>query len=349
MDNVPKSFEQTSIIDVEQDPFVVKHLRTDQWIDNVKSLPRYKGMFDQQGWFRDYVGKSQQFIPGETKEEFEWRKKDPKQLEQLKKHGWLDQEVWYHLDKNGFRTDNTVKDYNDYKGGKNVIWTGCSNSFGIGVNVEQTYSYMLHKRLHSDSNYVNLSVSGKGIETFYRFLMYWIPILRPTHVYMQHLWISSRTDIWHPIWKEFNSAKIITPPAEVIIDKENKLENINDRDSPTPWFIANKHYPDYVPHKNWERSLDFTVKSLYDPQPSLYRFISTLDALKHLFWKYKVKGYIFPSFIDFTMGSFTYVDYARDLSHPGVTTHTNWVDHYNMIIDDYNDCDLYGTSEVWRD
>ena len=339
----------TSLVDVEHDPDIVNHLRTDKWIENAKSLPRYKGLFEQQNWFRDFKGKSQKFMLGETEAEFETRKRNPIQFNLLKKLGWLDREIWYHLEANGFRTDNSVKDYNDYKGQKNVIWIGCSNTFALGVDLEDSYSYKLHKRIHSDSNYVNLSVSGKGIETWYRFLKYWIPVLRPSHVYIQHIWVSSRTDFWQPIWREFNSAKPMPPKPESIVNNDNKLDDLSNPLNPTPWFIAHKYYPEYVPHRNWEKSLELTTQSLFDPQPSLLRLVATLDALKHLFWKYKVKGYIFPMTLDAVLKGFQFVDHARDLSHPGIKTHTKWVDHYNDVINNYDKYDLYGMSEVWRD
>jgi len=352
---------------VEKDLAIVSNIKTDKWVEISQQHLQYKNIFARPLWYPELYGKSHEYMAGDTEQLFEMHKRASKTYNILKKEGWLNQKILYHIDVNGFRTDNSIKDYHEYKGHDNVLWCGCSLNWGTGINIEQTYSYILHKRIHPNKNYVNISTPGQGIDALFRYLRYWIPILKPTHVYIQHLWTSSRTDMWHPGIGAFESAKSNHPSPETIANKDNKLDHIDDPDSPTMWYISSRINPDKVPHKDWEKSLDFTDSVLYSPQPSLIRLVKNLDALKFLFWKHKVKGYIFPIYVDLfeTKSKYYPMDFGRDCMHPGVQTNINWVDHYHRIIDGYEKCepfklykvkdqtfdyfDWYGTSEVWSD
>ena len=76
--------------------------------------------------------------------------------------------IKYSFNNYGYRTP-----YNFNKGDKVNIYLGCSYTVGVGLNLEDTWSYDLHKSLKSDAKYVNLSQGGQGIENQFRHFYYW--------------------------------------------------------------------------------------------------------------------------------------------------------------------------------
>jgi len=345
------------MIDVESDKILVKKIQSEQWIGHVLKDKNFENFFATPHWNRTlYVGKTSPFFVGDWEEAFEKNKLNKKKLSKLKEFGWLDQTIDYHIDVNGFRTDNSIKDYNDYAKGDNVIYAGCSHVFGTGVNLEDTWSYKLHKQIHPEKNYVNISTPGSGIETIYRYLRYWIPRLKPSHVYIQNLWPSTRGEIWQPIRQDFDLfLSSYAPSRDYLLEKEKLLteDDFHNELQTMTWFFVNKYYPEKsAPNIDYTESINFSVNVCYDPQPSLMRLIKNLDALKYVFWKYKVKGYMFPmldAVRNLENNIFTMVDNARDLWHPGKITHTKWKNYYANLIDNYKEFDYYNTSETWHD
>jgi len=350
------------MINVESQKKIVENITDDRWIDSVNKDENYKNVFSPPKWCRQnhtghsLLGKTSFFHMGDTAQDFEQNKLNNKKLSLLKQNGWLEEAIRYHIDMNGFRTDNSVKDYHDYTDQDNVIYAGCSYSFGTGLNLEDTWTYRLHKQIHKEKNYVNLSSPGVGIESIYRYMRYWIPKLKPSHVYIQHMWTSSRSELWYPTRGDYDAnLSFFTPDVSYLTKKEQLLTEKDFLNSlqKTHWFFINKYYSDKsAPNINYPESVNFSLSVLYDPQPSMLRLIKNLDALKFLFWKYKVKGYIFPK-IDIqekNLYNKTDIDdFARDLMHPGKKTHIVWNSYYKDIIKQYKEFDYYNTSEVWRD
>ena len=68
-------------------------------------------------------------------------------------------EISYVRNTNGHR----CKDIEDIDLDNYILFTGCSHTEGIGLKLEDTYPYLLSKKLNCD--YYNLAVGGTGVDT----------------------------------------------------------------------------------------------------------------------------------------------------------------------------------------
>lgn len=94
-----------------------------------------------------------------------------------KKHGWLNNDgsvksILYGCYEYGFRTP-LIKH-------KCLVVAGCSNTFGTGLNIEQTWGYKLAKKL--DLPLINLGIPGASSDQVYRVLKTFLPSLNPQFV-----------------------------------------------------------------------------------------------------------------------------------------------------------------------
>jgi hypothetical protein len=70
--------------------------------------------------------------------------------------------VTYYVNKQGFRCEDLTKDHT----GTHILFSGCSVTFGEGVDYDKTWSYKLYKELNArmqTSGYFNVSVPGASI------------------------------------------------------------------------------------------------------------------------------------------------------------------------------------------
>jgi hypothetical protein len=85
-------------------------------------------------------------------------------LEGNKKYGFGD--VTYHINKYGYRVNPTNNDKNE-----NIIACfGCSNTFGVGLPLNQTWSYLIEKKLNNGFIVKNYGVSGASNDTIARLI-----------------------------------------------------------------------------------------------------------------------------------------------------------------------------------
>jgi hypothetical protein len=93
----------------------------------------------------------------------------------LEKYNWIDTEndITYEYDDCGFRINSTY----DIKSDKRLLVLGCSTTFGVGLKAEQTWPWIIGKKL----NYkvFNLAVVGTGLSNMFMKLMYWLPKINP--------------------------------------------------------------------------------------------------------------------------------------------------------------------------
>lgn len=99
---------------------------------------------------------------------------DKSKLRLYKKHGWLNDDgsiksVLYGCYEYGFRTPLINH--------KCLVVAGCSNTFGTGLNIEQTWGYKLAKKLNLPL--VNLGIPGASSDQVYRVLKTFLPSLNP--------------------------------------------------------------------------------------------------------------------------------------------------------------------------
>ncbi len=102
---------------------------------------------------------------------------------------WTDDNVKYRINKWGFRHDSDFE-YNP----NSIVFVGCSITFGLGVNYDQSFPYYVSKELGLDC--INLGQPGVGLQACYRVLKYWLPIIKPKAV-MFYIPDPTRKELYH--------------------------------------------------------------------------------------------------------------------------------------------------------
>lgn len=121
---------------------------------------------------------SQQWCPSDTKELFDQNMANPATAARLAVLGWTESSITYHFNNHGFRT---FDDWDIDGAGHGNMFLGCSVTIGIGLNIEDTWAYKVSSMI--GGKFYNLAQAGTGIETQYRMLKAWGPILRPARVF----------------------------------------------------------------------------------------------------------------------------------------------------------------------
>jgi hypothetical protein len=117
-----------------------------------------------------------EWLPTDTKENYEKLIQDPKHLKYFTELGW-DQPnaITYQFNSYGFRAD-------EFDGGPYMVALGCSYSVGIGLPDHVTWARQTATAL--DMKCANLSWGGYSADSCYRLAEYWIPKLKPKYVCM---------------------------------------------------------------------------------------------------------------------------------------------------------------------
>lgn len=105
---------------------------------------------------------------------------------------WYDREIIYKINELGYRMKNIDEvDFDNY-----ILFLGCSYCFGLGLPVEDTYSYQISKSLNID--YVNAGMCGTGIDlTYYNFIKLIASVDNKTPKYVVVNWPdSARACYW---------------------------------------------------------------------------------------------------------------------------------------------------------
>ena len=108
-------------------------------------------------------GFNSEFIGGDSEEMF------AKSLKTMPENWYYrDVKINYSYNNLGFRCKNT----NEIDSSNYILFSGCSHTEGIGLELEKTFPYLISNQLGMD--YVNLAVSGSGIDTLDYNLHVWI-------------------------------------------------------------------------------------------------------------------------------------------------------------------------------
>lgn len=118
------------------------------------------------------------WVVSDSEELFNKNWKDATKRIRLIKGGWDQTSIVYRSNDRGFRMD---QDFNDLVPGHGNFYLGCSITFGVGLNVEDTWAWKINQRIGGD--FINLAWPGTGIETQYRMLRSWAGVLRPRRAY----------------------------------------------------------------------------------------------------------------------------------------------------------------------
>jgi hypothetical protein len=213
----------------------------------------------------------------DTEDSFREHQKNQHSKKLLDQLEWTDSNVEYRFNNYGFRTDDDFDIDNQSPG---IITVGCSYTEGIGINLEDTWGYKLSEKL--GCKLYNLGLAGGGIETQYRLIKAWAPILKPIAVLSQGSW-----------------------------GYRYEFAMSDDSFFLTPWTTYFRH-PSH---------LDFYKTVLADPICNEVMFTKTYDAIKYVLTELKIPFYEMNEATHrtgvYNFGIKDDTDYARDLSHPG--------------------------------
>lgn len=115
----------------------------------------------------------------DTEEKFDKHWSNSKTRQKLNALGWTKDSIEYRCNDAGFRMDINMR---DVKSGECDFYLGCSYTFGIGLNMEDTWCWKMS--LIRGLTCVNLGIPGGGMESNYRVLKSWIGILKPKNIYL---------------------------------------------------------------------------------------------------------------------------------------------------------------------
>ena len=118
-----------------------------------------------------FKSKTLSWLPMDTKELFLKNQSNKDTREKLEELNWTEDSIEYKFNSQGFRSD----DFNSK--GESIVFLGCSHTIGIGINFENTASYIVSREL--GYNCFNLAQGGGSNDTCFRFAYHWIEKLSP--------------------------------------------------------------------------------------------------------------------------------------------------------------------------
>mgnify|MGYP006407550663 FL=1 len=107
-----------------------------------------------------HSNKTYEWFPLDTKELFE--KNLVNRRNELEKQGWVEQSIKYEFNDNGFRK--SLKKHNN----GDILFLGCSYTFGIGINYQSSFTNIVCEDLKM--NNINWSIPGSSNDTSFRLL-----------------------------------------------------------------------------------------------------------------------------------------------------------------------------------
>ena len=121
--------------------------------------------------------------------------------------------IKYRFNAQGFRCDYNMDEYGkglqyDKSQGPINMFLGCSNTLGIGVNLEETWCQHIVNRVGGVM--CNLGQAGGSAETVYRIASFWISRIKPLRVYML-----SPPAVRREYWLEKHTPTVIGPRSQM--------------------------------------------------------------------------------------------------------------------------------------
>ncbi len=226
------------------------------------------------------------WISNDTKDLFLNNLKNPEKRKRLEKLGWTEDSIKYRGNDFGFRMN---EDFANIIDDECVVYLGCSFTFGVGLNLEDTWGWK-----HSQNNnfrYVNLSWPGSGVDTFYRMLKSWINLLKIKKVYTLGSYFGRR-------------------------------EILSSTIKQTHWSGNNK--TDFLILGHWVE--DIEIKRLYqnlsDNEELKISYLRSWDAICGICLKKNIQLFILNKNHKSEMEAYGELADARDLKHYGSNWHS---------------------------
>jgi len=218
------------------------------------------------------------WLPMDTKELF--NKNLHTRRQELEENGWLKGEIKYQFDDLGFRKQ--LK--NNFE--KDILFLGCSVTFGLGINYEDSFTNIVADAL--GMNNVNWSIPASSNDTAFRLCQQ----------YLQ---------------KETPSMVILTSPVPYRFELFSDITEGSQSHNITP------HHREGDPFlvSNFECPIEF-----FDERLCLLNREKNILAMEMLCSKNKIKFLR----LNVESIDMIYKDFGRDLAHPGVRTNQLFAD-----------------------
>jgi hypothetical protein len=256
------------------------------------------------------------WLPMDTKELFLEHQSNDDTRKALKKLNWTEDNVKYKFNSQGFRSD----DFNSK--GDSIVFLGCSHTIGIGINFEDTASYIVSRQL--GYNCFNLGMAGGSNDTCFRFAYHWIEKLHPKIVVIMAPDVN-RVEIAYNSARDFKKMELAESEDEIAynsisgtgckrVDKAKLLyKNLNPANS-VPSVAASEGMTFSMP-KEFESFYRIWIS---EHQNSHFNFHKNILAIEQICYKNDAKFVYTNS--DFQCRPWPLAKkslYARDLAHAG--------------------------------
>ena len=259
------------------------------------------------------------WLPMDTKEVFLEHQSNDDTRKALKKLNWTEDNVKYKFNSQGFRSD----DFNSK--GDSIVWLGCSHTLGIGINFEDTASYIVSRQL--GYNCFNLGLAGGSNDTCFRFAYHWIEKLHPKIVVIMAPSIYRFEIAYNSISGTDAPSDVRVADCKNVDDADAKLLFTNKRASKLLYKNLNPvNIPSYGQAYGWglTRPIPKEFESFYEiwiseHQNSHFNFHKNILAIEQICNKNDAKFVYTNS--EFQCRPWPFVAkkslYARDLAHAG--------------------------------
>ena len=125
------------------------------------------------GWNRKLNEPSRQKFSSTDSEEA-WESNLQNQKDLLEKYGWLEKDVYYDLNSHGYRDD-------EFTGSPDsIVAIGECFTYATGLPIEMSWPYLLQEEL--GTKVWNLALCTTGLDTSFRTLYNWLPVIKPKMV-----------------------------------------------------------------------------------------------------------------------------------------------------------------------
>ena len=125
----------------------------------------------------DLAGKTFNWLGEDNAENFQRHCNDPTKRQLLERAGWLDQQITYQFNRQGFRSAEFDSAVNYF------VSVGCSFTFGQAIPPQQRYTDIVANQVELTS--YNLGIQGGSDDTSVRLLLTWLDQLDPKFVIYQ--------------------------------------------------------------------------------------------------------------------------------------------------------------------
>ena len=117
--------------------------------------------------YPQHAGQTLNWLPMDT--EILYKRNIKNNYKELNDNGWIDNKVIYRFNQQGFRSP-------EFTDKPSAVFLGCSHTLGLGINIEDTFGYIVSKQLNLE--YVNMSLASGSLDSVFRFCNNWLPKLQ---------------------------------------------------------------------------------------------------------------------------------------------------------------------------